>query len=265
MTNTETIAMDNNDTHFGIPRIIHQTWKTATLPAWAHQWFASWRHHHPDFAFKLWTDEDNRALVAATAPWFLKTYDDFPIHIQRVDSVRYLILYLFGGVYVDLDFECFKDISPLLGHDLVLSYSSNLPCITNAIMMSKPKHPFWLKLLKTISKARPKHILELKSYYVMRSTGPLMLHRVAQRCGVLEEPGTYLLPKLFFFPFSMLQKDRRFRSFPHSYGAHQHMCTWTTQHQTLKWLAIGGGTVFVATIALCVGYIRRQRALRVKR
>ena len=41
-----------------IPRIIHQTWKTETIPP---QWEAaqrSWRDAHPGWEYRLWTDDD---------------------------------------------------------------------------------------------------------------------------------------------------------------------------------------------------------------
>jgi len=234
-----------------IPPIIHQTWKTEVIPDWAKAWHKSWKTHNPDFQFKLWTDQDNRALVAQYAPWFLPTYDGFPVHIQRVDAVRYLILYLYGGVYADLDFECFRNISRFLKHDLVLSYSSNIPYITNAIMMSKPRHPFWIKLLKAIKDAPPKRWIELESYYVLRSTGPVMVDRVMRRTGVIDWKGTLILSKKYFFPFSMFQKRKRLQYFPHAYGAHQHMCTWTNQQNVLKGVAIVSVGAIVLFCVLC--------------
>lgn len=37
---------------------------------------------------------------------FLATYDAFPKNILRIDSVRYMYMHYYGGVYADLDFEC---------------------------------------------------------------------------------------------------------------------------------------------------------------
>ena len=47
-----------------IPRIIHQSWKVEQVPD---RWLAfqqSWREHHPDYEYRLWTDDANRAFVA---------------------------------------------------------------------------------------------------------------------------------------------------------------------------------------------------------
>jgi mannosyltransferase OCH1-like enzyme len=237
-----------------IPKIIHQTWKTKQIPKWARKWHQTWKSFHPEYQFYLWTDEENRELVKTHCPQFLDTYDSFSVHIQRVDSVRYLILYLYGGIYVDLDFECFKNMDPLLADtDLVLSYSSNVPVITNAIMMSKPRHPFWLRVLKHIRRAPPKKWYELSSLCVMRSTGPLMVHRVAKKSGLFDDPRTTILKKQYFFPFNMMQKKQKLDHFPDAYGAHQHMCTWTNEHHAIRYsiyIALGACILYVITIAL---------------
>jgi mannosyltransferase OCH1-like enzyme len=80
-----------------IPHIIHQSWENSNIPAkWA-TWSDSWRVKHPDWKFVLWTNEDNRALVEARAPWFLDTYDALPGEIRRADVMRNFYMLFFGG------------------------------------------------------------------------------------------------------------------------------------------------------------------------
>jgi hypothetical protein len=47
-----------------IPRIIHQTWKTADVPPRFAAWRESWARLHPGWQHRLWTDEDNRCSRA---------------------------------------------------------------------------------------------------------------------------------------------------------------------------------------------------------
>jgi mannosyltransferase OCH1-like enzyme len=80
-----------------ITRIIHQSWENADIPTkWA-TWSDSWRVKHPDWEWVLWTNEDNRALVEARAPWFLETYDALPGEIRRADVMRNFYMFFFGG------------------------------------------------------------------------------------------------------------------------------------------------------------------------
>ena len=73
-----------------IPPIIHQSWKTKTLPKKFHDWSNSWKIKHPGWRYILWTDEENDAFVQLYFPWFWPTYSSFGKKIQKVDSVRYM-------------------------------------------------------------------------------------------------------------------------------------------------------------------------------
>jgi mannosyltransferase OCH1-like enzyme len=80
-----------------IPHIIHQSWESEDIPTkWA-TWSDSWRVKHPNWEWVLWTNEDNRALVEARAPWFLETYDALPGEIRRADVMRNFYMFFFGG------------------------------------------------------------------------------------------------------------------------------------------------------------------------
>jgi len=157
-------------------KIIHQTWKTKDIPfdVYKREWVASWAERHPGWEYRLWTDEDNRCLIKEQFPWFLKTYDNYPAAINRVDAIRYFILYAYGGVYVDLDYLCLKNLEPLLaGYDLVLTYTGRdkafAHSISNAIMASSKGMSLWPEVFKRMQKARgDKTIVEFR-------TGPALL------------------------------------------------------------------------------------------
>lgn len=52
---------------------------------------------------------------------FLATYDKLPMNILRIDSVRYMYMHYYGGVYADLDFECVGNMEDLFrGKKVVL-------------------------------------------------------------------------------------------------------------------------------------------------
>ena len=97
-----------------IPRILHQLWNTEETPAEWQFCVESWRRHHPDWEFRLWTASQWRELVRVHYPDFLPTYDACSYDIQRIDAVRYLILHHVGGVYADLDLECLQPVDGLI-------------------------------------------------------------------------------------------------------------------------------------------------------
>jgi mannosyltransferase OCH1-like enzyme len=115
-------------------------------------------------------------------PDFLYTYDAFPYNIQRADAIRYMYLYIYGGVYMDLDIVLQKSIDELVGdEDFYLVPSGNISSsFTNSFMISKPKVSFWLDVIEEMK--QPISLLNLtKHFIVMNSTGPMMLTRVAKR------------------------------------------------------------------------------------
>jgi mannosyltransferase OCH1-like enzyme len=57
-----------------IPRILHQTWKTREVPERFRGYVASWRRHHPDWEYRLWTDADNDDFIRTRYPDFLGTF-----------------------------------------------------------------------------------------------------------------------------------------------------------------------------------------------
>ena len=53
-------------------------------------------------------------LVRTYFPEFLMIYQSFKYDVQRWDAIRYMILYHYGGVYADLDSECFRSIDSIV-------------------------------------------------------------------------------------------------------------------------------------------------------
>jgi mannosyltransferase OCH1-like enzyme len=88
-----------------IPRIIHQSWKTDQLPWRWKNTMASVKRWHPDWEYRLWTDEKADAYVREQHPDFYPIYAGFSRGIMRADVMRYILMYDQGGMYCDLDYE----------------------------------------------------------------------------------------------------------------------------------------------------------------
>ena len=139
----------------GIPKILHQSWKTAELRGHHKTWQATWKANHPTWRYILWTDATNRELVAEHFPWFLSVYDGFPANIHRADAARYFYMLQYGGVYVDMDMESIRPYDTLLdGLDVALAWmGENYTAknrVPNAFLASVPNHGFWMYMLRCI-------------------------------------------------------------------------------------------------------------------
>lgn len=223
-----------------IPRIIHQTWKGPKLPERYRALAESWRRAHPHWQWRLWTDTDNDALVEREFPQLLERYRTYPYPIQRVDVARYLMLYRHGGVYVDLDFECFRDITPLLqGRQCVLSLEADAHnavhgaerIVSNAFMAATPRHPLFADVIRDLQSHRS--CQRVSDRIVLDTTGPMMLTRVLDRVGT--EASVTVLGAEHLFPLSMTEADLLRTAPPaaevaaklaRAYGMHWHDGTW---------------------------------------
>ncbi len=172
-----------------IPKIIHQTWKTAEVPRDWEESRVSWQRFHPDWQYVFWTDSDLERFISERYPWFIETYRDYPYAIQRVDAARYFILYEYGGIYSDLDVICNRNCDFLLPYKVVIPKTEPLG-FSNDLMMAEPKHPFFLQVMENLAKAHRKfsrNPLLLRHFRVMLSTGPLYLTGQYRACPVNDE------------------------------------------------------------------------------
>lgn len=53
-------------------------------------------------------------------PEILKIYDSYERDIQRADIFRLIVVYLYGGFYMDLDMLCLRNMDDLCNNRLVL-------------------------------------------------------------------------------------------------------------------------------------------------
>lgn len=83
-----------------------------------------------------------------------------------------MLLYLYGGVYIDLDIECRKPLDFLRKYPFIMPQTRPVG-FSNDFLIAKPGHPF----LRQLVQALPQWNLWLLSKYstVMFSTGPMFV------------------------------------------------------------------------------------------
>ncbi|AJW01835.1 Sur1p [Saccharomyces cerevisiae YJM1385] len=155
-----------------IPKIIHQTYKTEDIPEHWKEGRQKCLDLHPDYKYILWTDEMAYEFIKEEYPWFLDTFENYKYPIERADAIRYFILSHYGGVYIDLDDGCERKLDPLLTFPAFLRKTSPLG-VSNDVMGSVPRHPFFLKALKSLKHYDKYWFIPYMT--IMGSTGPLFL------------------------------------------------------------------------------------------
>lgn len=96
------ISKDTRNTK--IPKIIFQSWKTKKLDSKMESNVKKLREQNPEYEYFLFDDEDCKTFLLE---YFGKNYvDAFEILIPgafKCDLWRYAVLYIYGGVYIDID------------------------------------------------------------------------------------------------------------------------------------------------------------------
>ena len=166
-----------------IPKIIHQIYEDPSGPSdLLKQFSESWRKFNPDWEYMFWDKPKMEALIKEDFPDFMETYKSFPHNVQRWDAIRYLILYKYGGLYVDMDYEGLRSINELLyGKICCLGQEAhiikdNSSFAGNAFMASVAGYGFWKEVINEIKTCKLNH--KDKFQVVMNTTGPFMLTRV---------------------------------------------------------------------------------------
>ncbi|MGI9264523.1 MAG: glycosyltransferase family 32 protein, partial [Gammaproteobacteria bacterium] len=93
-----------------IPKIIHQIWLGSPVPKKLRRYSDSWRKHHPDWEFRIWTDREVEQFEFETRDLF----ESAECWGQKSDLLRVEILNRMGGVYVDFDYLSYKPIDQLV-------------------------------------------------------------------------------------------------------------------------------------------------------
>ena len=155
----------------------------------------------------------NREFIIEHYPDFISVYDSYPNPIQRVDAVRYFILRKVGGVFIDIDFECFRNIEPLLENsNCVFGIEPKDHCerfkkdfiVCNAFMACTPENRFFKQICERIENVK---IKKKNSFIdILQSTGPLILTEIYN--NYKEKSTIKLLSSDTIYPLSLMETRR---------------------------------------------------------
>ena len=193
----------------GIPRKVWQTWHTpaALLADEDKARVRSWLEKNPEYRYELVTDKAAESFVrhhfsgdALLRDTFLGLNDT----ILKADFLRYLIILAEGGIYADIDVECYRGIETWLPpglrakagvvvgieadrkpveNDIKLysDYRDHIWSINNWTFMSKRGHPFMRLVAESVARNllalakdqnRTLSSIDLSYKQVIDSTGP---------------------------------------------------------------------------------------------
>jgi len=110
-----------------IPKIIHQTWKDKNLPPIIYKLVSeniSFLKSN-GYEYMFWTDDMILKLISEEYPNFYNIYKLARTGVQKGDMARIILVYHYGGIYIDLDvlvLRDFKEIIDMNSDKLYISY-----------------------------------------------------------------------------------------------------------------------------------------------
>lgn len=146
-----------------IPKIIHQTWRDTQIPPKFVGNIVTFAKNNPSWDYYFWTDENSRRLVHDHYPSLLPVWDNYVYsthhRLRRFNVIRYVIMYVYGGVFADLDTVNHLPLDDVItGHSCIVSPEpfahvlvNDAPfTISNSIILCQPRHPFFKFVLDNV-------------------------------------------------------------------------------------------------------------------
>lgn len=156
------------------PAYVWQAWnKDIKLDAGFNLYHENWKNKNPGFVVEVINDDIMSLLVYHyynSVPEVIEAFDSLPTHMLKADFFRYLILYVKGGVFADIDTNPLqpvpnwipenvspKEIGILIGVEVDYStpdwkgkYNRRLQ-FGSSIIQAKPKHPVIREIIARIT------------------------------------------------------------------------------------------------------------------
>lgn len=185
---------EKHDAELSFPKIIHQIWLQGknNIPSKHNTNIQSIRELNPDYEHILWDEVSILQFIHTNEVW-TKTYYGLKYLHQKVDYARYIILWLMGGLYVDIDVKGIKSFDDLLErhkkYDLIVScintnemnsmiQCQHKRCLNNGIIIAKPNVEVINKIIEYVNENNSCNDIIPKVLCINTTTGPLAFTKV---------------------------------------------------------------------------------------
>jgi len=136
-----------------IEKNIFQSWHTRNLHPVVREKIEFFKNLNPEYVYSLSTDDDMDKFVNENYPGTIAdSYNRLNIIVAKVDFWRYLILYKYGGVYLDMDSSIEKPLNQLIKDEdeaIITAEGNPMYYVQWALIFSK-RHPILKRTIELI-------------------------------------------------------------------------------------------------------------------
>jgi mannosyltransferase OCH1-like enzyme len=201
-----------------IPRMFHRIWLGGKpMPEEFAQFGRGWMQLNPGWIIRTWTDSDLKCGILALRTGRL--IDDARNYSQASDVLRHEILFEFGGVYLDTDFEALKPLEPYLQDASWVGAGEYPGMVSAGFIGCVPNHPIEATILSMLPGRLRGNLPQNKA------TGPGL---VTEAWRLMDGQPSIVRhgPELFYpYPWED-RKTRRWEKFPEAVAAHHWAHSW---------------------------------------
>lgn len=211
-----------------IPRITHHIClgQNRQWPAEYQHYLESWFDLLPEWQHIIWFDQEVQELLRAYPTWEKHYYAQTNLG-ARADVARYVILWVYGGLYVDWDQECLQPCFDEL-HYLSDFYIGIQPLDTHRVQLgigiigSIARNPLLARVLNEINEDIP---------YIILRTGPLYFTSMVYKYAQKYDLDFLVLPPTYFYPCEYEQRGQPplVWMHPESLAVHHWAGSWIKQ------------------------------------
>lgn len=225
-----------------IPKIIHQIWIQGkeNIPEHLQKEYKDCKLINNDFIHKFWGDEEIKHLLRYHFDKEIyDIYNETQIMAQKSDIARYAILYVYGGIYLDMDMKCRKNLDDLLDNYLFFTKDSGISNIyygkryLNGIIGVYPKCIVMLDMLNHIKKCYKNDRMK----NVTTSTGTNAFYVVVNECIDNKKINTNkvkIISSDKLHPCTLFSDDKCATECKDCYIAHLNSGSWNNSLRILK-------------------------------
>lgn len=236
-----------------IPPIIHQIWIQGYdhIPAELKEYHENCKEVNKKFQHQFWDEiKIKELLLKHFGPEYVELYEYYTVPSQKADLAKYAILYVNGGVYLDMDMVCKRNLESFLKYDLFFTtdvfyilYKRYLTGIIGA----KPKHPAFLVVFKNMFLRKP------YSYNIQYSAATqLFFDSVTQYKRESGDNNINIIDRKYLHPCSILEDENCHLTCDECYVAHTNYSSWSPSLRFLKFVVKNSKLIALLVIIILI-------------